>query len=94
MQITRDAECIRNYKGTRSQHRKRTINSPTPLTRNAQSECNLITYSYTQAVKIPSSQDVTKQNNIQIPNAVQEQQTNDIVSMNAMSCYMSIIDIL
>jgi len=60
------------------------------------SEYNLITYtSYVQAVK-SFLQDVTKQNNIQTK-AMQEQQINDIVSMNVIFVllrYMSIVYIL
>jgi len=68
LQITRDVEYIRNYKTTCAL-RKRTINSLAPLISNVQYEPNLATYSYTQAVKTPSLQDIIK-NNIQTQNTV------------------------
>jgi hypothetical protein len=59
--------------------RKKTIISSVPLASKVQSESNPTNYSYAKAVKTRSLQNVIKQNNIQIPNAVQEQQTNDIL---------------
>jgi len=63
LHITRDAEYIRNCKGIYSQHLgKKQFTSISSV----HSEANQTNYSYAQAVKTSSLQDITKQNNTQI----------------------------
>jgi len=50
--------------------KKKTINFPALIASNVQSEQNQTTYSYAQALEIPTLKSVTKQNNTSIQNAV------------------------